>query len=291
MADLFVSDARRGRIVLLAADSIADEYGSLGSGQDQFAEPVAVARAPDGGLVIADRGNDRIVRVDDFGGGSWRTLGATGTGDGELRRPKGVAVDVNGRLWIADSGNRRLVRVDDITGSDWQSFGVSGTPTSGDPAVGAFTDPAAVHVMPDGRLLIADPGAGRVVRVDDIDGSGWTATAFGELRAPTALTTVDVAGETLVLVADFAARRVVLLDANLQVRRASTDPRLNGPASVCVADGEVVALVPPFRTVATLSDDGSEITVASEVRLGPLGIERPVSIAPVNPPPTAEARP
>jgi sugar lactone lactonase YvrE len=289
MADLFVSDARRGRIVLLSGDSIADEYGSLGSGTDQFTDPVAVARAPDGALVIADRGNDRIVRVEDFGGGNWQTLGVAGPGEGELRRPTGVAVDVLGRIWIADAGNRRIVRVDDIGGSSWETFGVPGTPTASDPAVGAFTDPAAVHVMPDGRVLIADPGAGRVIRVDDIDGSGWTTSTFGALRAPTSIATVETAGETLVLVAEFAARRVALLDANLQVRRASTDPRLNGPAAVCLADGELVALVPPFRTVATLADDGTQIVVSSEVRLGPLGIERPVSIAPVNPPPTAEA--
>ena len=288
MTDLFVSEARRGRIVLLSGDSIADEYGSLGSGVDQFTDPAAVARAPDGALVIADRGNDRIVRVDDFGGGNWQTLGVTGAGEGELRRPTGVAVDGLGRIWIADAGNRRIVRVDDIGGSGWQTFGVSGTPTAIDPAVGAFTDPAAVHVMPDGRVLIADPGAGRVIRVDDIDGSGWTTSAFGALRAPTSITTVETAGETLVLVAEFAARRVALLDANLQVRRTSTDPRLNGPAAVCLADGELVALVPPFRTVATVVDDGTQIEVSSEVRLGPLGIERPVSIAPVNPHASAE---
>jgi hypothetical protein len=137
-------------------------------------------------------------------------------------------------------------------------------------------------VLPDGRFLIADPGAGRVVRIDEIDGSGWTSTAFGDLRAPTSVATVQDAGETLTLVADFAARRVVLLDANLQVRRTSTDPRLNGPAAVCVADGKLVALVPPFRTIATLANDGTQITVASELRLSPLGIERPVSIAPVS---------
>ena len=48
-----------------------------------------------------------------------------------------------------------------------------------------------------------------------------------------------------------------------------------------------VVLVAPFRTSFTLHDDGTDITLAEEVRLEPLGMNRPVSIAPAKPPATA----
>jgi hypothetical protein len=274
MADLLVADARRGRIIRLVGEQVDTEFGTMGSGLGQFRDPASIAATSTGRLVIADRGNDRIIVIDDLSGSGWQTLGTTGSGDFEFRGPSGVTVDAYGGIWIADSGNRRVVRIDDIDGSGWAAFGVPGVPTATDPGIGRFRDPVAVQATADGPILVADPGAARVVRIDGIDGSGWVASPFGALMAPTSIAPID----SSVVVADFAARRVVMLDPNLAVLRASNDPRLSGPAVVRVVDGDILALVPPLRTIATIIDTGTTMTVAEELRLGPIGIGRPVTL-------------
>jgi DNA-binding beta-propeller fold protein YncE len=273
MPDFLISDGY-GRISTVVGDEVVATFGSQGSGVNQFRDPMGLAVTPAGGLLVADRGNDRIVSIDDLSGAGWRALGSTGSGDGEFRRPSGASVDAGGRIWIADSGNRRVVRIDDIDGTGWQAFGVAGLPTPTDPAVGAFRDPTGIHVTAAGPVLVADPGASRIVRIDDIDGSGWTTTPFGALLSPCSVT----ANGTDIVVADFGNRKVAVLDPNLTVKRASTDTKLNGPASVRLVDGLILALVPPFRTVVTLSDTGTALQVTGELRLGLIEIERPLAL-------------
>lgn len=274
MAELLLTEGRGGRLIALTGDSIDDEFGSPGSGVGEFNQPSAVALKPFGGFLVADRGNDRLASFANFSGFGWKTFGSTGTGDFELRRPSGVAFDANGRMWIADSGNRRVAVINQFDGSGWTTFGTSGRPTPSDPAVGAFWDPFEIAVGPSGEILVADPGAGRVVRIDGIDGSGWATTAFGALRSPLSV----VPYGTGYAVADFGAGRVVVLDAGLEVRRATIDVRLSGVAAVRVDSGDLVALVPPLGIVVVLVDDGSEIAVVDVVRLEPLGIREPLAL-------------
>ena len=273
MADFLVADGY-GRIHVVIGDQLDSTFGTSGSGVNQFRDPTGLAVTASGGLVVADRGNDRIVTMDDASGSNWQTLGTSGSGDFEFNRPSGVAVDSLGRIWVADAGNRRIVRVDDINGSGWIAFGTGGTPTPTDPAVGMFRDPTAIHVTGTGPVLIADAGASRVVRLDDIDGTGWATTAPGALLSPTS---VRPSGTDFV-VTDFGGRKVAVLSSALAVQRVATDPKLNGPASVAEVNGELLVLVPPHRTIVTLLDDGTTVSVTAELRLGSIGIERPLAV-------------
>jgi len=273
MVDALIATGH-GQLVTVVGDQRDTTFGSTGSGLNEFRNPTGLAVTATGGILIADSGNDRIVTIDDMTGANWQTLGSTGSGNLELRRPSGVAVDAYGRIWIADSGNRRIVRVDDINGSGWTTFGSGGMPTATDPAAGTFRDPTGIRVAASGTVVIADPGASRVVRIDDIDGSGWTTSPSGAMLSPSALAPVG----TSTVVADFGGRKVAVLGPTLDVQRASTDPKLNMPASVIEANGEILALVPPHRTVVTLSDSGTALAVTSELRLATLGIERPLAL-------------
>jgi DNA-binding beta-propeller fold protein YncE len=49
------------------------------------------------------------------------------------------------------------------------TYGTSGSGT------GQFDWPHAVAIGPEGRIYIADYGNARVVRINDMDGTGWTA--------------------------------------------------------------------------------------------------------------------
>ena len=163
MVDALIASGR-GQLVAVVGDQVDATFGSVGSGVNQFRDPTGLAVTTSGGIVIADRGNDRIVAIDDLSGGNWQSFGSTGSGNLELRRPSGVAVDAYGRIWIADAGNHRIVRVDDMFGSGWTAYGTAGTPTASDPAVGTFRDPTGIRVAAGGAVIIADPGASRVVR-------------------------------------------------------------------------------------------------------------------------------
>lgn len=192
----------------------------------------------------------------------------------EFRRPTGVAVDDSGAIWIADSGNRRIARVENMAGDGWKAFGAPGRPSAEDPADGRFWDPVAIHATGVGQVLVADPGAGRVVRISDISGAEWTTTARGALSAPTSI----VPHGTGYLVADFIRGRVVVLDSDLAVLRMTDDVRLAGVSTVADTGSSIRALVPPLRLLVELADDGSTVTVKSEQRLAVLDIDRPVAM-------------
>lgn len=99
------------------------------AGRDTFAEPNAVAVAPDGTIYVADghtEGRDpaRIVKLDPQG----RFLlqwGVRGPAPGQLEVPHALALDRRGRVFVADRWNNR-VQVFDPDGkllAVWPQFG------------------------------------------------------------------------------------------------------------------------------------------------------------------------
>ena len=144
--------------------------------------PNALALDLSGNLVISDRGNSKIRRLDITTGILTTIAGSGGIGsDGDgglatlasLHDPGGVAVDAGGNVWIADfyayvvrkvdaatqiittvAGNRQSVVLDD-----------------GAPATAAtLRIPLGVAVDPAGNLFITDTGNDRIRRVDAATG-------------------------------------------------------------------------------------------------------------------------
>jgi hypothetical protein len=136
--------------------------------------PFKVAVAT-GGLFIADRGNNRIRRVD-LSTGIIDTVAGNGvaafSGDGGLATaaslylPDDMVVG-NGTLFIADRQNARVRRVDLTTGvittiAGNGSLGLNG---DGGPATSANVGPASL-VLQGNVLFIADDASNRITRVD-----------------------------------------------------------------------------------------------------------------------------
>jgi hypothetical protein len=129
-------------------------------------------------LLMGDMGGDRVVRVNDFTSTGWEQ-GPSLTGL-SIRSPWHISLDSSGRLYIADRDNNRLVRMDDIAGNGWKAFsgigsnvlgtfvntGISG----GYGSDGIYVSSAAVDSA--GRIYITS--GPRLVRVNDMDGGGWT---------------------------------------------------------------------------------------------------------------------
>ena len=79
----------------------------------RFQEPQDVAVTPDGCVLVADTGNDRVQVLDRDG----TPLQAIGQGEGAagkqdaLKAPSGLALRGEDELYVADTGNHRVLRL------------------------------------------------------------------------------------------------------------------------------------------------------------------------------------
>lgn len=190
------------------------------------------------GLILTDRGNRRIVQMDDFAGTNFTPLnqqfnnwgiainaaGAIFVSDTSgdriamydniadttptlltgFSQPTGLTLDNQGRLLIADFANDRIVRVDDIAGNNFQAF-------SG-PAGNTFRRPLGLAVDSADRIYVADLNNNRVCRMDDISGTNFVAfsgPAGNSFQEPSDVE-IDPAGR--ILVGERLNNRVVRFD-------------------------------------------------------------------------------
>lgn len=252
------------------------------SGAGPLDRPMAIASLPGGNeVVVADTGNHRILLVDVSTGSVTAAYGTEGPGIDEFRGPAGVVVDVHGRFVIADTGNHRIVRIADLTGSHWEEFGAVGAPSPADPeAVGLFAEPRGLGLGADGSLLICDPGAGRVVRLEDLDPGLWSASdARRPLGGPVGVCEDE---HGTVFLAELTAARVSRRDHDLTAppQAASTEGALGGASAVTLDGGGLYACDAVHGRLLEL-DPGhgtDELTVRTDLHVKPLGVTRPVAI-------------
>ena len=174
---IVIADSKNNRLRVLREGRVrafagTDEAGYSGDGGDardaRLSYPTAVAVAPDGAVIVADRDNHAVRRI--APDGTITTVAGTGvrgdSGDGgpaieaQLDFPDGVAVARDGSILIADRANYRVRRV----GTDGVITTIAGSGERGHdgddgPALAArFQEIARITLEPDGSLLIADQG-------------------------------------------------------------------------------------------------------------------------------------
>src|SRR5262249_38231293 len=154
----------------------------------------------DGTVLVADTGNNRIVRLDAAGAVIDRWGGPEpGDGPARFREPCGLAVDRDGIVYVADTWNHRVQKLD-ARGhfiAEWRMGG-------------GLWGPRAVAIAGDGRVFIADTGNKRVVVADatgrELYTFGGDGDGPGKLVEPVGLAIDQTAG--LVYVADTGNRRI-----------------------------------------------------------------------------------
>lgn len=272
---LALTDLRRGVVVLPSDPTLSPIRVSAQPPGSNPAAPYAVARLADGRLVVADRRGHRIVAMSEDGA-DWASFGGPGSGAGQLQAPAGVAVGPDGRIYVADTGNSRIVVVDSMAGDGWISYGTHGGPAPGDPGIGRFASPVAIAVGTAG-VVVADPGAARVVQLSSLDDAGWDATPPGAVRGPSALALLP-GGQ--IVVADLIARRLTFLQTpSAGVIDSLTGPLLAGPSSVvAIDDDQLIVCVAPLTALFSVTRSDGAWTVALDRQLDRVGLHRPTAL-------------
>jgi sugar lactone lactonase YvrE len=146
---------------------------------DSLVSPGPLAIAPDGGVLVADRGRNQILEWKDgvvtvvagdvlqgFSGDGGPAVNA------ELNDPEEIAVSRSGTVYFVDNGNHRVRavepdgRIETVAGDG--GLGLGADSGDGGPATAAPLNPGGVAVSPGGLLFVSSDSAIRVVRPDGV---------------------------------------------------------------------------------------------------------------------------
>jgi DNA-binding beta-propeller fold protein YncE len=100
-------------------------WGSRGTGERQFHDPIAVALDPAGNVLVLDQELDRIQKFTPEGA-LLATWGSEGAGPGQFDYPTGIAVDAAGNVFVADQENCRIQKLT-AAGVFLAQWGTAGT--------------------------------------------------------------------------------------------------------------------------------------------------------------------
>ena len=250
-------------------------YGDGVGSKALFNSPSAIAFAPNGFLVIADTGNNRIRRIPPLGEtGTVAGDGKAGYADGPANKaqfngPIGVAVDAQGNIYVADSYNDRIRLIT----PDGQVSTVAGKGTpgfaDGDRNTALFDTPSGIVVANDNSLIVADTGNDRLRKITP-DGN-VTTLSVTDLSSPIGLAlthdnflyVTELDRSRVVQIAPDGTTRVIADDLNHPTGIAIA-PSDDGPPKLYVADSGnylVRKLDPaPTESAATLIDPHPRLT-------------------------------
>ena len=100
-------------------------------------------------LIVADSGNS-CLKVFNSSGNFLRKIGERGSEDGQFLKPYGVCVDQHGNILVSDIDSGHVLQ-----------FTIEGCSTG--KTVTKLTGPWGMATMPDGRILVCDFSAGKVL--------------------------------------------------------------------------------------------------------------------------------
>ena len=183
------------------------QWGSAGSGNGQFNEPIGVAVDNSNNVYVTDMGNDR-VQVFNSTGLYQFSFGSTGSGPGQFHRPYGIAIN-GGDLYVVDTGNYRIQKFS-LAGAFVMQWGTQGS------ANGEFQRLRGIAADGLSNVFVTDDSLDRVQVFNSLGAyqNQWGATgnAAGQFRGPNGMA-VDGGGGA-VFVADSANHRIQRFDVN-----------------------------------------------------------------------------
>ena len=207
---VIIPDTHYSRILEYSPEGkLLEQWGSYGSGPDQFIYPTGVAFGPGGSYYFSEYGeNAERVHVFDATRKFARQWGEHGDQPGQFNRAMAIATNtVNGLVYVSDTANHRV-----------QCFTPEGTLVRiiGEPGTGPgqLKFPYAMALGPDGTCYACEYGNHRVSRFD-LEGKlistfGGPGRGLGEFNDPRG---VAIAADGTVYVADTENHRIQRIPA------------------------------------------------------------------------------
>lgn len=216
--------------VTTVAGGAREGFGD-GAGSDAlFNSPSAIATAPDGNLIIADTGNNRIRRMTPAGQVS--TVAGDGTAE-QFNGPIGVAVDARGNIYVADSYNDRIRLITpDGQVSTVAGKGIPGY-ADGDRNTALFDTPSGIIVANDNSIIVADTGNDRLRRISP-DGN-VTTLPVADLSSPIGLA---ITHDNFLYVTELDRSRVLQIAPDSTSRELAGEVRFNQPTGIAIAPSD-----------------------------------------------------
>lgn len=216
--------------VATIAGGVREGFGDGVGGQALFNSPSAIAIAPDGNLIIADTGNNRIRRLTPTGQVS--TVAGDGTA-AQFNGPIGVAVDASGNIYVADSYNDRIRLITpDGQVSTIAGKGIPGY-ADGDRNTALFDTPSGIVVANDNSLIVADTGNDRLRRISP-DGN-VTTFSTPELSSPIGLA---ITHDNFLYVTELDRSRVVQIAPDGTTHVIAGQGGFNQPTGIAIAPSD-----------------------------------------------------
>lgn len=162
-SNLFVADFGNHRVQRFSSagatfeatkHTFAFAFGSQGSGNGQFLNPVTVATDAGGNVYVAGGNNPWVQKLTPAGGFILK-WGTNGTGNGQFGGTYGVATDAAGNVYVVDHPNNRIQKFTSA-GAYLAQWG------SGGNGNGQFALPLGVAVDPSGNVYVTDANNSRV---------------------------------------------------------------------------------------------------------------------------------
>jgi hypothetical protein len=257
-----------GQIVYNPDMKTLASFGTAGSGEGQFLRPLGIACSPDGRVVVADSGNNRLVLLQmQENALHWvQVLGEGGDAPGQFHEPSGVAVDSQGRLYVADTGNNR-VQVFGPDGVFVRTFG--GDPNANNsmarPVAIAVVDPDEPYAAEaDGSVYVIDRDRGRIQRFSLKGEFLGQLTAADLGRASVHFDSLALDYFDNVWVTDREACQILKFDQHLQWVDSWGKP---GDEDGCLDSPRGIAIVRHYGQVLVLERQSAQyLWVGSDIR-------------------------
>jgi tripartite motif-containing protein 71 len=164
----------------------SSSFGTLGTGNGQFAHPGDVAVGNEGNLFVVDTNNNRIEKFSAAGVFSAELGPKQIPAECQLSRPTAIAITAAGNLVVADSAHKRVVELSP-TGACLLKFGAAGT----GPGQFAGSGPEGIAIDYHGNIWVSDTYGGRLEKFGEggkfIRSVGTKGTAYEQLGLPTAV--------------------------------------------------------------------------------------------------------
>jgi RHS repeat-associated protein len=159
-------------------------FGSEGTTEGKFKEPIAVAVDPSGNIWVTDSANNR---VQEFNAERKyiRQFGKEGVKEAEFKGMRGIAANAAGDVYVTDYGNDR---VQEFTpeGKWLRTFGKEGVNN------GEFKEPTGIAVDSSGNVWIVDTGNNRIQEFNEkgeyLKAFGSKGAENGKFQTPTDIT-------------------------------------------------------------------------------------------------------